>query len=35
MRHAGPVRAELGIPTVFNFIGPLSTRPASTVRSSG
>lgn len=24
MRHAGPVRAELGIPTVFNFIGPLS-----------
>jgi anthranilate phosphoribosyltransferase len=24
MRHAGPVRADLGIPTVFNFIGPLS-----------
>lgn len=24
MRHAGPVRAELGIPTVFNFLGPLS-----------
>ena len=22
MRHAGPVRAELGIPTVFNFLGP-------------
>jgi anthranilate phosphoribosyltransferase len=22
-RHAGPVRAELGIPTVFNFLGPL------------
>lgn len=21
--HAGPVRAELGIPTVFNFLGPL------------
>lgn len=27
MRHAGPVRAELGIPTVFNFLGPL-TNPA-------
>jgi len=24
MRHAGPVRAQLGIPTVFNFLGPLS-----------
>lgn len=24
MRHAAPVRAELGIPTVFNFLGPLS-----------
>jgi anthranilate phosphoribosyltransferase len=22
-RHAGPVRADLGIPTVFNFLGPL------------
>lgn len=22
-RHAGPVRGELGIPTVFNFLGPL------------
>ncbi len=21
--HAGPVRAELGVPTVFNFLGPL------------
>ena len=27
MRHAGPVRGELGIPTVFNFLGPL-TNPA-------
>ncbi len=27
MRHAGPVRSELGIPTVFNFLGPL-TNPA-------
>ncbi len=23
-RHAGPTRAELGVPTVFNFLGPLS-----------
>ncbi|MFD1713269.1 anthranilate phosphoribosyltransferase [Amnibacterium flavum] len=22
-RHAGPVRGELGVPTVFNFLGPL------------
>jgi len=27
MRHAGPVRGELRIPTVFNFLGPL-TNPA-------
>lgn len=24
MRHAGPARRELGIPTVFNFLGPLA-----------
>ncbi len=24
MRHAGPVRAELGVPTVFNVLGPLA-----------
>jgi anthranilate phosphoribosyltransferase len=24
MRHAGPVRKELGIPTIMNFLGPLS-----------
>lgn len=28
MRHAGPVRSQLGIPTVFNFLGPL-TNPAT------
>jgi len=27
MRHAGPVRGELGVPTVFNILGPL-TNPA-------
>lgn len=27
MRHAGPPRRELGIPTIFNFLGPL-TNPA-------
>jgi anthranilate phosphoribosyltransferase len=27
MRHAGPVRAGLGVPTVFNVLGPL-TNPA-------
>ena len=24
LRHAGPVRSQLGIPTVFNFLGPLA-----------
>ncbi len=27
MRHAGPVRREMGVPTAFNFLGPL-TNPA-------
>ncbi|MFG1952539.1 anthranilate phosphoribosyltransferase [Micromonospora sp. NPDC048830] len=27
MRHTGPTRRELGVPTVFNFLGPL-TNPA-------
>jgi anthranilate phosphoribosyltransferase len=24
LRHAGPVRRELGVPTVFNFLGPVA-----------
>jgi anthranilate phosphoribosyltransferase len=24
MRHAGPVRGQLGVPTAFNFLGPLA-----------
>ena len=31
MRHVGPARAELGVPTFFNFLGPLTNpaRPAA------
>lgn len=33
MRHAGPVRRELGVPTVFNVLGPLANpaRPQAQV----
>jgi anthranilate phosphoribosyltransferase len=31
MRHAGPVRRELGIPTIMNYLGPL-TNPAGADR---
>jgi anthranilate phosphoribosyltransferase len=33
LRHAGPTRAELGVPTVFNFLGPLAN-PARVRRQS-
>lgn len=31
MRHAGPTRRQLGVPTVFNFLGPLAN-PAGVSR---
>ena len=34
MRHAGPSRRELGVPTVFNLLGPLSNPAGSPARSS-
>ena len=33
MRHAGSTRRELGIPTIFNFLGPL-TNPAGATRQA-
>lgn len=33
MRHAGPLRKELGVPTIFNFLGPL-TNPAGAVNQA-
>lgn len=33
MKHAGPIRRELGVPTVFNFLGPL-TNPAGALHQT-
>ena len=35
MRHAGPVRRELGVPTVFNFLGPLCNPAGATRQALG
>lgn len=35
MRHAGPVRKELGISTVFNFLGPLANPAGATRQAIG
>jgi anthranilate phosphoribosyltransferase len=35
MRHAGPTRAELGVPTVFNFLGPLTNPGRVTAAAVG
>ncbi|WP_261555235.1 anthranilate phosphoribosyltransferase [Frankia tisae] len=35
MRHAGPVRRELGVPTVFNLLGPLINPASPTHRVVG
>ncbi len=35
MRHAGPVRRQLGIPTVFNFLGPLANPAGATRQAVG
>lgn len=35
MRHAAPVRRELGVPTVFNFLGPLSNPAGATRQAIG
>ena len=35
MKHAGPVRRELGIPTVFNFLGPLANPAGARLQSLG
>lgn len=35
MRHAGPTRAELAVPTFFNFLGPLSNPARVTCAAVG
>jgi len=35
LRHAGPVRAEIGVPTTFNFLGPLAHPAGAAYRVVG
>jgi len=35
MRHAAPVRTQLGVPTVFNFLGPLANPAGSRHQTVG
>lgn len=35
MRHAAPVRTQLGVPTVFNFLGPLANPAGSRHQAVG
>ena len=35
MRHAGPVRRDLGVPTVFNYLGPLCNPAGATRQALG
>lgn len=35
LRHAGPARRELGVPTVFNFLGPLANPARPTAQMVG
>jgi anthranilate phosphoribosyltransferase len=35
MRHAAPVRSQLGVPTVFNFLGPLANPAGSRHQAVG
>jgi anthranilate phosphoribosyltransferase len=35
LRYAGPTRSELGVPTVFNFLGPVSNPARPTAQAVG
>src|SRR6266704_5186330 len=35
LRYAGPTRSELGVPTVFNFLGPVANPARPTAQSVG
>ena len=35
MRFAGPVRGQLGVPTTFNFLGPLANPAGAPRRTVG